>query len=76
MPTLKDIQYTAKLLWSHPLNSGMRMQAFMRYARWQFGSRMLPGAMVCNWINGTRFICRPGETGLTGNMRNHIPSSF
>ena len=40
----------------------------MRFAKWQIGSRLVPGAVVYDWINGSRFLVRTGETGLTGNI--------
>jgi len=29
---------------------------------------MVPGAIVFDWINGSKFLVRTGETGLTGNI--------
>lgn len=34
----------------------------------QSGSRLLPGSIVFDWVNGSKFIVRVGETGLTGNI--------
>lgn len=52
----------------HPLNSGQRLRALLRLARWQLGSRLVAGDIVHEWINGAKFLVRPGETGLTGNV--------
>jgi FkbM family methyltransferase len=53
---------------SHPLNQNHKIEAIIRFLRWQIGSRIVPGEIVYHWINGTKFIVRPGETGLTGNI--------
>jgi FkbM family methyltransferase len=53
---------------THPLNSGRKMAAIMRFARWQVASRLLHTDIVCQWINGSRFFARTGETGLTQNI--------
>ena len=52
----------------HPLNAGQRVQALLRLARWQLGSRLLAGDVVHDWVNGAKFLVRSGETGLTGNV--------
>lgn len=40
----------------------------IRFAAWQVGSRLIPGAVVYNWVNGSKFLVKTGETGLTGNI--------
>ncbi|MBA3485982.1 MAG: FkbM family methyltransferase [Lysobacter sp.] len=57
-----------KFIASHPLNQGRKMDAFVRLARWQLGSRLVSGSVVYEWLGGARFIVRAGETGLTGNI--------
>lgn len=52
----------------HPLTRDRRLDAIRRFARWQIGSRLLPGAIVYDWVNNSRFLVRRGETGLTGNV--------
>ena len=52
----------------HPLNSGQRVRALLRLARWQIGSRLVAGDIVHAWVNGSKFLVRSGETGLTGNV--------
>ena len=44
------------------------MSALIRFARWQIGSRLLPGDVIHPWVNGAKYIVRTGETGLTGNI--------
>lgn len=53
---------------SHPLNRHRKFGAVWDFARWQLGSRLLPGEVVFDWINGAKFRVRRGETGLTGNV--------
>ena len=52
----------------HPLNEGQRLHALARLARWQLGSRLVAGDVVHPWVNGSKFLVRAGETGLTGNI--------
>lgn len=53
---------------AHPLNRNQRWRALARVVRWQLGSRLAPGDIVYPWVNGSRFLVRPGETTLTGNI--------
>jgi FkbM family methyltransferase len=53
---------------NHPLNEGQKLQALLRLARWQIGSRLVSGDVVHEWVNGSKFLVRSGETGLTGNI--------
>lgn len=53
---------------NHPLNRGARLKALLRYAKWQVGSRLVPGPVLVEWVGGTRIIVRPGETGMTQNI--------
>jgi len=59
---------TIKFITNHPLNRGQKLSSVIRFAKWQIGSRMVPGAIVFDWINGSKFLVRTGETGLTGNI--------
>jgi FkbM family methyltransferase len=52
----------------HPINQGHKVKAIIRYIKWQIGSRLVPGAIIYDWINGSRFFVRTGEMGLTGNI--------
>jgi FkbM family methyltransferase len=60
--------HVLKFITSHPVNRHQKMNAVMRFAKWQISSRLAPGAIVCDWINGAKFLARTGETGLTGNI--------
>jgi len=59
---------TIKFITDHPLNRKNRLTAIVRFLKWQAGSRLVPGAIVYDWINDTKFLVRTGETGLTGNI--------
>ena len=54
-------------VWRHPLNAGGRLSAIGRVARWQIGSRLLPGAVALPYVGGTRLFATRGMTGATGN---------
>src|SRR5882762_2204257 len=57
-----------KFIAAHPLNDGRRLAALMRFAEWQVASRLIHGDIVFDWIKGSRFLVRNGETGLTQNI--------
>lgn len=53
---------------SHPVGRQGRLRALARFARWQVGSRILPGGSVVDFVGGTRLLVRPSMTGATGNV--------
>jgi len=55
-------------IFKHPLNKNQKIKALIRFLKWQIGSRLVPGEVIYHWINDSRFIVRPGETGLTQNI--------
>ncbi|MFZ2449496.1 MAG: FkbM family methyltransferase [Methylovulum miyakonense] len=57
-----------KFITTHPLNKDEKLKAIVQCAKWQIGSRLVPGEIIYNWINGSKFLVRTGETGLTGNI--------
>ncbi len=64
MGSLKVIRYIT----GHPLNRGRIPAAMAAYVKWQIASRLLGGEFIRPWINGSRFVVRAGETGITGNL--------
>ena len=64
---MKVINFLRQIL-SHPLNRNHKVHAIMRFVRWQLGSRLVDGDIIYPWVNGTKFIVRTGETGLTQNI--------
>jgi FkbM family methyltransferase len=59
---------TIKFVVNHPLNRHRKARALIGFIKWQIGSRLIPGKVVYNWVNGSKFIVSTGETGLTGNI--------
>lgn len=64
MPIINTLEFITK----HPMNRKRQIRSFIRFLNWQIGSRLLPGAIVYDWINDSKFLVKPGETGLTGNI--------
>ncbi len=57
-----------RFLTRHPLNQKDRIGALLRFAKWQIGSRLVPGDVLFEWINGAKLVVSPGETVATGNI--------
>lgn len=54
-------------VWQHPLNRSGRFHAICRVARWQLGSRLLPGAVAVPFVGEAKLMLERGMTGATGN---------
>ena len=65
---LMSLWKTLKIIVEHPLNRKRKPQALLGFLKWQIGSRLVPGEVIFHWVNGAKFIARPGETGLTQNI--------
>ncbi len=52
----------------HPLTRKRRAEAIFRFFTWQIYSRLKKGDGVHEWIDGSKFYVRAGETGLTQNI--------
>lgn len=59
---------TLRFIWRHPLASRQRAEALERYVRWQLASRVSPGPIAVDFVEGSRLLVRPGMTGATGNV--------
>jgi FkbM family methyltransferase len=59
---------TLSRITASPLNRDRKWRAIWRFAKWQLGSRLLPGKVLVDWIDGTRFVVGSGDRGLTGNV--------
>lgn len=59
---------TLRFVVNHPLNRGRKLTSIARFAKWQIGSRLVRDPIVYDWVNGTKFLVRRGEAGLTGNI--------
>lgn len=64
MSALKIINFVI----NHPLNKDSKIKSILRFLKWQIGSRLVQRPIVHNWVNGSKFYVRAGETGLTGNI--------
>ena len=64
MPLVKTLRFIT----GHPLSKGGELQSIWRFAKWQIASRLVPGMIVHDWVGGSRFLVRVGETGMTGNV--------
>jgi FkbM family methyltransferase len=60
--------HTLRFLLQHPLTKRHPVAAVARYARWQLGSRLVPGGVAVPFVNDARLLVRPGMTGATGNV--------
>src|SRR5660398_176246 len=56
---------TIEFIINHPLIRGNKLSSIIRFARWQVGSRLVPGAIVYDWINGSKFLVKTVEIELT-----------
>ncbi len=52
----------------HPLGRKTLFQSLKKIILFQVFFRIMKGEYVFNWINDSKFIVSPGETGLTGNL--------
>ncbi len=59
---------TLKFILNHPLNEKRKAKAIIGVLKWQIGSRLVPGEVIYNWVNASKFIVRVGEQGLTQNI--------
>jgi FkbM family methyltransferase len=57
-----------RFILDHPVNRGQPLAALVRFARWQLGSRLIGAAVLHDWVGGSRFVVRRGETGISGNL--------
>lgn len=59
---------TVAFILSHPLAKRRPIASLSAFIKWQLGSRLVPGPVVCPWVNGSQILVHRGETGLTGNL--------
>ena len=65
LSTLRD---SLRFIFAHPLGSRSKAATFARWARWQVGSRLLPGPAVVPFVNDSVLVAEPGMGGATGNV--------
>lgn len=65
---ITGLPHTLKFVANHPLNNQRKASALFGFLKWQIVGRLVPGQVVYNWINGSRFIAGPGESGINANI--------
>jgi len=63
---LRELGNTLRYLVAHPVNDRRRLAGLLRYARWQIGSRLVPGPVAVQMTDGVRILAAPGTPGATG----------
>lgn len=59
---------TVSFIVRHPLCRNRPLSSLARFAKWQIGSRLVPGPVAVEFVNGARLLAEPGMTGATGNI--------
>lgn len=59
---------TLSFIVRHPLCRDRPLSGIARFARWQIGSRLVPGPVAVDFVNGSKLLAMPGMTGATGNV--------
>jgi FkbM family methyltransferase len=57
-----------KLLITHPLNSNNKINALLRFLKWQIAVRISPYPIVYPFTENSKLIISRGMTGATGNL--------
>ena len=52
----------------HSLTRGHQLAAWLRFIRWQIGSRLLKHPLIIPWVGQTKLIIERGMVGATGNL--------
>jgi FkbM family methyltransferase len=65
---IRELPRTLRAIVRHPLNRGRELDALIRFARWQIGSRLVPGPVVLEVTPGGRLLVAPGMRGATGSV--------
>lgn len=59
-------------LTEHPLNRKAKIKAILGFIRWQFGSRLVLGPVLVDFVNNSKLFVGKGMTGATGNLYNGL----
>lgn len=57
-----------KFIYKHPLNKKGKINAIIRFLKWQISSRLWKHSLIYNWINDSKLVISNGMTGATGNI--------
>lgn len=63
-----SILHTLRFIVEHPLNQKQKVQAVVRFLRWQLASRAAEDKLVVPWIESARLMLKAKDWGLTGNI--------
>lgn len=77
---LSNLRFSLATFRRHPLTRDRLLPTLARYARWQFGSRLVPGPVLVPWVNRTHLLISPGMWGATMNhycgLQDFEPMAF
>ena len=68
MSIFADLFRTSKFIVKHPLNLNYKVEALLKFFKWQLSTRLLRMKVIIPWVDDCRFVAGVGETGLTGNI--------
>lgn len=60
--------HTLNFIYNHPLNNNQRINALLKFLKWQLITRLWNGSFVYNWLADSRLIISKGMAGATGNI--------
>lgn len=64
---IESLQRTHRFFRGHPIGRQDYASCWLRFLRWQVGSRLLPFPVEVPWIGDSRLVMERGMTGATGN---------
>ena len=62
------LRNTLDFVLHHPLSRKRKLANVGRLFAWQIGSRLVPGPVAVDFVNGSKLLVRSGMTGATGNV--------
>jgi len=64
---MRELMRIVKSIWSHPLNRAGRVNAVLRFFRWQAAARLMPWKIAFPFVDDTYLFARLRMHGATGN---------
>ena len=68
MLTLAQLSNFSRFISRHSLTRDHQLAAWLRFIRWQIGSRFLNYPLIIPWVGQTKLIIERGMVGATGNL--------
>lgn len=65
---IKEIFRLHAFIRAHPIASQHPVEAWLRWLKWQLGSRLLKVPVIMPWIGSSSLVVERGMTGATGNL--------